>query len=188
MLANPLGAWTSRNYYAQALPYRLFPAELSLIGRQGLTSDPAFQIMAPGGKLYLLNDNFYSEKDFLWVHGASRAEFILETGEAPAPGITIQNGTQENVVSLVLGARVEEFHLKPGESAMVDTSRYAGEFKRYDGNSYLHGTIQSGSGFVPKLLSRDNPDYRYLGCQVRFSGSHSGTQGAVPVPHQQNEE
>ena len=172
MLANPLGTWTSRNYYLQSTPYRFLPSELSLVGKQGLTSLPAYQFAAPGGKFYFLNDDFYAEPGFFWVHGGSTLEFLLEaTDPAKSTRLQIANVPETNHVFLTLGRVSLEYHLQPSEIVFVDVSRFAAEFRRYEDHKYLHGTISSSSGFVPKLFSRENPDFRYLGCQVRFAGA-----------------
>lgn len=172
LLVNPLGAWTHRKYYLQSMPYRFLPSELSLMGKQGLTVETGYQFSAPGGRIYFLNDNFYSEPGFFWVHGGSSLEFIFEITEpALLTPLQIVNGPEVNHISLVLGGREQEYHLQPSEVVFAELSRYLQECRTYEGRRYLHGTITVSGGFVPKLLSRENPDYRYLGCQVRFAGN-----------------
>jgi hypothetical protein len=170
LLINPLGAWNSRLYYLQTAPYRLLPAELSLVEKYGLTAEPPFQHNIPNGRLYFLNDYFYSEEDFFWVHGQSTLEFLMAP-ENPAnlPALQIINGSEVNDVTLQLGTASRKFHLQPAQTINLDLSTLGLRFKPYQGRHFLHGTIHTSSGFVPKLLSRENPDYRYLGCQVRFA-------------------
>jgi len=176
LLVNPFGALSSRVYYLQSFPYRYFPAEITLAGRAGLTANPAFQLPIPDGKFYFLDDNFYPEEDFFWTRGESSLEFLLQTDHpAPYPRIQIQSGSVDNVVVFRVGTDSETFRLAPSESAVLDLNKFASHFHSFDGRSYLHGKIETGSGFVPKLLSRESPDYRYLGCQI-----HVMTQPSSP--------
>jgi hypothetical protein len=169
LLVNPFGALANREYYLQSFPYRYFPVELSTIGRAGLTANPEFRIPFAGGALYLLNDAFYPEQDFLWTRGESSLEFlvVLIPGRS-YPALRLQNGTEENYLSLRLGEGKEGFHLGAGEEAVIDLGRFATTFREFDGRFYLHGKIDTSGGYVPKLLSRDNSDYRFLGCRIHI--------------------
>lgn len=173
LVINPFGALANREYYLQSFPYRYFPVELSTIGRAGLTANPEFRFPFDGGSLYLLNDAFYPEQDFLWTRGESSLEFlvVLRTDRS-YPSLKLQNGTDENHLVVRLGNRKEEFHLGAGEAAVVDLSRFAGGFREFDGRFYLRGKIDTSAGYVPKLLSRDNSDYRFLGCQIHILNQH----------------
>lgn len=169
LVVNPFGALANREYYLQSFPYRYFPVELSTIGRTGLTANPEYRIPFAGGAMYLLNDAFYPEQDFFWTRGESSLEFlaVLVPGRG-FPGLRLQNGTVENRLSLQLGDETEAFHLGAGEGALIDLRKFAGRFREFDGRFYLHGKIDTSSGYVPKLLSRDNSDYRFLGCQIHI--------------------
>ena len=174
LLVNPLGALTSRNYYLQSFPYRFLPQELELIGSHGLTADPAFRLNFPGGTIYLLNQYFYQEKDFLWVRGQSTLEFIIELNSPDAIShLKIENGVAPNRISVHLGNRDEFFPLRAGEKTLLDLSNFHSYVKTYQGKYYLHGTITSESGYVPKLLIRENPDFRYLGCRIQPFSKHT---------------
>ena len=133
LLINPLGSWTSRDYYAQIFPYRLMPAELSLVDRYGLPSQSEFQFVFEGGRIYFLNENFYPEHELFWVHGESTLEFILELKDpGMAPRFQIVNGEESNHVVATLDNRTEEFHMQPSDTSFVDLSRYSSEFRRYE--------------------------------------------------------
>jgi hypothetical protein len=174
LLLNPLGALTSRNYYLQSFPYRFLPQELELIGLHGLTSDPAYRLNFPGGTIYLLNQYFYQEKDFLWVRGQSTLEFIIELDNADAiSNLQIQNGIVPNRISVQLGKRDEFFPLRAEEKTYLELNKFRSFMKMYQGKYYLHGTITSESGYVPKLLIRENPDFRYLGCRIQPFSKHT---------------
>ena len=122
----------------------------------------------PGGTFYFLNQNFYQEKDFIWVRGESELEFVIESNSPDViTHLKIDNGEVENRISAVVTGREEFFALKPGETSYLDLAVYKSRFVTYKGKYYLHGKIQPGSGYVPKLLSRENPDYRYLGCKIQ---------------------
>lgn len=174
LLANPMGALINRMYYLQSFPYRFFPAELTTLETTGITANTAFRLPFSQGALYLLNDNFYPEKDFLWVKGESSLEFLIQIKSLEeAPRLLFENGTQENHIRVLLGKRQEELHLGAEEVSYLDLPDFRGEFREFDGRFYLHGKIQTSSGYVPKLLSRDNSDYRYLGCQVHIINQQS---------------
>lgn len=169
LLVNPLGAIINRVYYLQSFPYKYFPIELSLIGKFGITAIPVFQFPYDGGKVYFLNDQFYPEKDYFWVHGGSNLEILLQATQKKSDySIRIQNGPLDNRVLLKLGNRVEELHLAPSEAMVMDLNRFSSGMREFEGQYYLHGKIESRSGFVPMLFSRENADYRYLGCQVQI--------------------
>ena len=166
---NPLGAIVNRVYYLQSFPYRYFPVELSLLGKSGITAIPIFQFPYTGGKIYFLNDKFYPESDYFWVHGHSSLELILEANQKKSDTqIRIQNGSIDNHIVIQLGDRTEELHLRSSEVMILDLDRFTSHAKGYEGHYYLHGKIESRSGFVPMLLSRDNADYRYLACQIQM--------------------
>ncbi len=168
LVLNPLGALSSRIYYLQSFPFKYLPQELDFIGIHGLTSDPAYKMKIPGGTFYFLNQNFYQEKDFIWVRGESELEFVIESNSPDViTHLKIDNGEVENRISAVVTGREEFFALKPGETSYLDLAVYKSRFVTYKGKYYLHGKIQPGSGYVPKLLSRENPDYRYLGCKIQ---------------------
>lgn len=169
LLINPVGAIVSRTYYLQSFPYKYFPIELSLLGKVGITKVPVFQFSFPGGKIYFLNDQFYPEKDYFWVHGAATLEFILQSEQKTSDiQLKIQNGSVDNRVILHLGRRSEELHLAPSEAMLLDLNRFSSGMKAFEGQYYLHGKIESRNGFVPMLISRENADYRYLGCQIQM--------------------
>lgn len=183
LLLNPLGALSSRNYYLQSFPYRYLPQELEFIGVHGLTADPAYRLRFQGGTLYLLNQSFYQEKDFIWVRGESTLEFIIELDRIDAIShLRIDNGIAANRISMHLGKRDEFLSLKTGETSYLDLSIFRPYFVSYRGRYFLHGTIHSGSGYVPKLLSRENTDYRYLGCRVQPFSKHTIPQEQTSSP------
>ena len=169
LLLNPFGSLADRAYYLQVLPYKLFPLELSLIGRAGITADPSYRMEFEGGKLYFLDNHFYREGDFFWVKGEATVEFLMETNEKNSlTHLKIQNGSLDNDIWIHLNKWREHFRLAPADSALLELSRYASEARFVEGRYYLHGKIESRTGYTPKLLSRDNLDFRFLGCQVHL--------------------
>jgi hypothetical protein len=169
ILVNPMGALINRDYYLQTFPYEKFPVELSLLGKVGLTANPAYQFETSRAKIYFLNDHFYPENDFFWVRGDATVEFILERNEKKIDLLLkILNGSNDNRVQVTLGGIKEDFRMNSLESIFVDLSPFAKAMKEQEAHYYLHGKIKSSSGAVPKFLSRDSLDYRYLGCQVQL--------------------
>lgn len=169
LLVNPMGAIINRDYYLQAFPYQYLPVELSLIGKVGLTANPAYRLEFPKARIYFLNDHFYPENDFFWVRGEATVEFLLERDEEKLDlMLKILNGSGDNRVKVILAGKAQNFRMAGLESAFIDLSPYAKSMKEQQGHYYLHGKITSSSGAVPKFLSRDSLDYRYLGCQVQL--------------------
>jgi hypothetical protein len=176
LLANPAGALINRNYYLQVLPYRLFPNELSLLGKIGITSDPPYHLDFPQGRIYFLDDSFYPESDFFWVKGEHDLEFILQVPRKnSATFLKIQNASIENTITVLLGGKRRVLRMTSLETVFIDLDQYSSSMKEYQGRYVLHGRIKSSSGVVPKLLSRDSLDYRYLGCQVQFIPKQAST-------------
>lgn len=170
ILVNPAGAFINRFYYLQSFPYSYMPAELSLLGRSGISASDEFQYDFPGGKMYLLNENFYPENGFFWVHGDSSLEFVLELTQKPdSLQMRIQNGSIDNVIQLQLGSKTQELRVLPSDVRLVDITPYFRDARTFENRYYLHGKIISENGYIPKLLSRENLDYRYLGCRVEFT-------------------
>jgi hypothetical protein len=168
VLANPLGAVCDRYYYLQTFPYRFFPVELSLLGKVGRTAKPDYKLSLNGATVYFLNDSFYHEENFFWIRGESTAEILLEIDFRNPLAFHIQTGSVDDHVIITMGSRREDVFLAPNESADVKLEKFRGEMKEFQGRQFLHGKIESKNGYAPKLLSRDNPDYRYLGCQIHL--------------------
>lgn len=165
LLSNPLGAVTGYASYVHEYPFALFPAEASLAGQVGNMRTPDYQFTETTTRIYFLNDHFYKEDDFFWVQGESTLEFLMESKPDTRAQLLIRNGSVDNRVEVRMGGKSESLTLPPAASAQIEIG--SGQSIRQIGNrQYIHGTIQSRSGYVPKLLSRDNPDNRFLGCQV----------------------
>ncbi|MCI0411653.1 hypothetical protein L0222_02500 [bacterium] len=169
LLANPLGAITNRSYYTSSFPYKFLPVEISLAGRAGITKEPAYQQQFTGGKIYFLNDSFYKEHAFFWLRGESTLEFLLELKNPQTVKLELRNGVVENKITLKFKDSQEEIRLTTVETKIIDISRHLGGQIHYEGRIYIHGKIHTNSGYVPGLLSRDNPDYRFLSCQVHIN-------------------
>lgn len=175
LLANPFGAVGDRYYYLQTFPYRFFPVELSLVGKIGRTAKSDYQLNFKGGTVYFLNDSFYHDQDFFWIRGESKLEFLLRQDPNSALSfLRIQSGSVDDRITLTIGGRKEEFRLGPNESAYVKLANFQKEERTFEGKRYLHGKIESKNGYAPKLLSRENPDYRYLGCQIHLITNFQG--------------
>jgi hypothetical protein len=168
LLINPLGFITNHAQYTSSFPYKFFPVEASLIGRAGITTDPERQRSFPGGKVYFLNDNFYQENEYFWVRGESTLEFLLQLDRLENLQMKITNGVLENKITLEFGDSQEEIRLGTAQSETLELTRYIQDPLRYDGRLYVHGSVSTNSGYVPGLLSRDNPDYRFLSFRVEF--------------------
>ena len=169
LLVNPHGAIVNRSDYTYSFPYRFLPVEISLAGRAGITRDPEHRQDFRGGRVYFLNDSFYKENNYFWLRGESTLEFMLELKDHKNVLLELRNGVLENKIKLKFGDLEEEIRLVTAENKLVDLSPYVSRGTRYDGRIYVHGEIRTNSGYVPGLLSRDNPDYRFLSAQLHFN-------------------
>jgi hypothetical protein len=149
--------------------------ELSLVGRIGRTARPDLRFDFNGGAVYFLNDSFYHDQGFFWVRGESRLEFLLEQdATSHLTAFRVESGSVDDYVIVTIGNRKEEFRLAPNEAADLDLKLFEKEDREFEGKHFLHGKIESKNGYAPKLLSRENPDYRYLGCQIHLIEDHQG--------------
>jgi hypothetical protein len=169
LVVDPFGAIMNRPYYTSSIPYKFLPVEVSLAGRAGITKDPDYQQDFPGGKIYFLNDHFYKENTFFWLRGESTLEFLLELNNPQTVKLELRNGVLENKITLKFENSQEEVRLTSVETRIIDVSRHLRGQIHYEGRVYIHGKIHTNSGYVPGLLSRDNPDYRFLSCQVHIN-------------------
>jgi len=168
LLVNPMGAITNRSSYSYSFPYRLLPVEITLAGKAGITKDLLFQEDFEEAKIFFLNGNFYKEGPLFWLRGESKLEFLLRFKDVKSLSIDFLNGVLENRITLKFGKSEQQVKLGTAENQNVDLSSYIPSAKVYEGFHYLHGEITSESGYVPGLLSRDNPDYRFLSCRALF--------------------
>jgi hypothetical protein len=168
LLINPLGAITNRSDYSFSFPYKFLPVEISLAGRAGITKDPRYRQSFSKGRIYFLNDNFYSEGNYFWLRGESKLEFLLELRDRENFMIEFRNGVLDNKITLKFQDSEEVVRLTTAETRKVDLSGHLRTHTRYEGRTYVHGEIQTNAGYVPGLLSRDNPDYRFLSCQIHL--------------------
>ncbi len=169
LLMNPLGAITSHSDYTYSFPYKYLPIEISLAGRAGITKDPDHQQNFPGGKIYFLNDGFYKENHYFWLRGESALEFLLELTDTRNVKMEFRNGVLENKITLKFQDSEEVIRLMTAEIKIIDLSRHFRGQLPYEGRIYVRGELRTNSGYVPGLLSRDNPDFRFLSCQVLFN-------------------
>ncbi len=169
LLSNPLGAIINRPFYAYSFPYKFLPVEVTLTGRSGITKDPAYQQAFSGGRIYFLNDSFYKEHTFFWLRGESTLEFLLQLNDPKAIKLELRNGVLESKITLKFNDTEEQIRLTTTEIRIIDISHHLKSRIQYEGRFYIHGKIRSNSGYVPGLLSRDNPDYRFLSCQVHIN-------------------
>jgi hypothetical protein len=169
LLINPMGAITNRSDYSFSFPYKFLPVEISLAGRSGITKDPKYSQNFSEGRIYFLNDNHYSEKNYFWLRGESKLEFLLELRNSENVTMEFRNGVLENKITLKFQNSEEIVRLTTAEVRKIDLSRHLRTHTRYEGRIFVHGEIHTNAGYVPGLLSRDNPDYRFLSCQIHLN-------------------
>lgn len=169
LLVNPLGAIANRADFSFSFPYKFLPVEVSLAGRAGITKESEHRLDFSGGRIYFLDDNFYKENNYFWLRGESKMEFLLEISPAQNVAMEFRNGVLENKITLKFQESEEVIRLTTAELKRVDLSRHLKAHTPYEGKIYVHGEMKTNAGYVPGLLSRDNPDYRFLSCQVQLN-------------------
>jgi len=168
LLLNPFGAIIHRSAYSYSFPYRYMPVDLSLLEKAGISKEDAFRQEFSKGKIFFLNDNFYRENDLFWLRGESTLEFLIKTKEPGNLQMEITNGVIENRITLTTGNSEERLILATSEIKSIDLDKHSDHAVLFEKYTYLHGTISSDTGYVPGLLARDNPDYRFLSCRIRI--------------------
>ena|GEM_PF-201312 len=187
ILINPF--YTSYNpaQHAFRFPYKMLPAELTVINALPININPSlvqrFSADTPSYDLYFLNDNSMGRtREGFWVRGEAKLEAVLKAREKQDDLLLVlENGPFENTVEVTAAGTKRTFHLDGDERREVAFPLKT-SFPFF--TEYLYPiTIKSRSGFIPRFayedisqrlprlfsLNKVKDDTRYLGCLIQIS-------------------
>ncbi len=171
VLINPFSAAKEPYLIAERGLLRALPVELTMINdlpvsldrrRSRITYDSEPELM-----MYLLDHNVHpSSLTEFWVNGERRGDVILRSPERlDAVTVTISSPVP-NRATVSLGSDSATLDLRPGvEETVTLRSRGVYSLQRW---AYVL-SVETTSGFIPKLGRPDSVDARYLGAQVHLT-------------------
>jgi hypothetical protein len=146
----------------------LSPPRLSLVEARPSSIVALASVALEGGglRLHALDEKSYFDPAGFWVRSGSRASFALEL-EEPAGGakrifVSIANGGARNRVVLRADSVNEGWALEPLEEREVALGGKG---------PFLHFSVESESGFRPRLIDRRTRDNRELGVFITARAS-----------------
>lgn len=171
VLINPFSAAKEPYLIAERGLLRVLPVELTMINdlpvsldrkRSRITYDSEPELM-----LYLLDHNIHpSSLTEFWVNAERRGDVILRSPERlEAVTVTISSPVP-NEATVSLGGDTATIALQPGVEATV-TLRSRGVYSLQRWAYVL--SVETTSGFIPKLGRLGSVDARYLGARVRLT-------------------
>ncbi len=171
VLINPFSAAKEPYLIAERGLLRMLPVELTMINdlpvsldrkRSRITYDSEPELM-----LYLLDHNVHpSSLTEFWVNAERRGDVILRSPERlEAVTVTISSPVP-NEATVSLGGDTATIALQPGVEATV-TLRSRGVYSLQRWAYVL--SVETTSGFIPKLGRFGSVDARYLGARVRLT-------------------
>jgi len=191
LVTNPFFVSVKPAEHVKSGPYRLLPAEMTLLNDlpMNVTRDKVRQPLGgePPVSAYFLDDNVYPrEADAFWVRGHARAEFMLRAPIAvEAAGgrditrslriarveVILEAGAEPNRVTVDTGADRQTIDIPPNDSRAVTLAMPPGVPYHVDPqfpmNFVYTMSIASASGFIPMFWSGGG-DARHLGVFVRI--------------------
>ena len=183
ILINPLTASTDPSLHTKTFPFRLLPAELTMLNSLPFNIHPSTRRVRldPDDDffVYFLDDNTYGREGSdpgFWVKMGRRAEIVIRT-PAPASSIdlSLRNGPNgPNVTTAALNGALFHDALDAAETARV-TFAVGGGF-RYGDSWVYRAVIRSAGGFVPKFYGTGSSDFRALGVFVEIDVEYPGKQ------------
>ena len=171
VLINPFSAAKEPYLIAERGLLRALPVELTMINdlpvsldrrRSRITYDSEPELM-----MYLLDHNVHpSSLTEFWVNGRRRGDVILRSPK-PLDAVTVTiESPVPNRATISLGGDSTTLELQPGVEATVTLrSRGVYSLRRW---AYVL-SVETTSGFIPKLGRLGSVDARYLGAQVRLT-------------------
>jgi hypothetical protein len=172
-------------------PYRVLPAELTLVNDLPVNFTPAKSRQPLGGApplmAYFLDDNAHlRENDAFWVRGESRAEVILRAPivmemrdgqdvarplRVPTVEVQLESGPVPNRVTIDTGAATQMVDIPANDRRSLVVAMAQGVPYRRDPwlpTNYIYLiSIASESGFIP-MFQGGGRDSRFLGVFVRL--------------------
>lgn len=191
LVTNPFFVSYNPSQHVKSGPYRVLPAELTLLNDLPMNVTPS-KVKQPLGGVppvlaYFLDDNAYRpEQDAFWVRGESRAEMFLrapivtavDRGVDAVRALTIrrmdvhlETGPEPNQVTIRTGAETQTVEIPANDRRSITVAMGPGLPYRPDPSfpmNYVYAmAIASQSGFVP-MFRIGSGDTRYLGVFVRL--------------------
>ena len=175
IMLNPYASSHDPSMHTKAFPFRLLPAELTLLNNLPFNTRPRSRRVSlhPEKNIfaYFLDDNTHGREPDTWgfwtVMGRD-AEFVIRTA-APASAISleIRNGPVDNRVVARLNAESRSAELSRNEQ--VSLRFEPGRGFPYGDTRLYRFTLDTESGFVPKFTpSSGSQDFRALGVFVEL--------------------
>jgi hypothetical protein len=192
LVTNPFAVSVKPAEHVKSGPYRLLPAEMTLLNDlpMNVTRHKVRQPLGgvPPVTAYFLDDNAYPrEGDAFWVRGAARAEFMLRAPvvtEVASDGretvrslrierleVVLETGAEPNRVTVDAGTGRQVVEIPPNDGRSITIAMPAGVPYHVDPQfpmNYVYTmSIASETGFIPMFWSGGG-DARYLGVFVRI--------------------
>ena len=171
VLINPFSAAKEPYLIAERGLLRVLPVELTMINDLPVSLDRKRSRITydsePALMLYLLDHNVHpSSLTEFWVNAERRGDVILRSPERlEAVTVTISSPVP-NEATVGLGGDTATIALQPGVEATV-TLRPRGVYSLQRWAYVL--SVETTSGFIPKLGRLGSVDARYLGARVRLT-------------------
>ena len=191
LVLSPFTVSFSPSNHVKSGPYRLLPAEMTLLNDLPMNVTPSKVKQPLGGvppvNAYFLDDNVYArEHDAFWVRGESRAEFMLrapvvdevtDAGQRPRSlrirrlEVQLETGAVPNRVTVDAGTGEQVLDIPAHDRRTVTLPMPDGVpyhlDPQYPMNYVYMMAIESESGFIPMFTSGGG-DARFLGVFVRI--------------------
>ena len=178
LVLNPFVTSFHPGEFAGSGPFRLLPAELTLVNDWPINTDGSRARIwfgdnpgqgDPGFLVYFLDRNAFdreADKSF-WVKGESRAEFAIKTdGPMRRAVFTLSAGPVATDVRVAISGRSQRLHLEPDSSQQVTFALDPGTPYHKEIKALVWiASVSSSAGFTP--LFYGSTDTRYLGVRVK---------------------
>lgn len=172
ILVNPFVSAKQTYLAPQRGAFRWLPVELTMVNDLPVRLDTSRQRIPFGDDptvlLYFLDENAWlPEAPGVWIAGKSRSDIIVRTDVALAVLEVTLEAPIRNRVTIDAGRGAETVEVEPGRSVTVIVD--AGGVSTRQGWACVL-TVRTEEGFVPRLLSPDSDDPRFLGVAVKLAG------------------
>ena len=173
ILINPFVSAKQPYLSAERGMQRLLPVELTMVNDLPIALDGARSRVPHGSDptllLYYLDHNAYRpEPPGIWVVGGRRADIIVRSGPELARVTATLRSRVANRVTIELGGASQTVELEPGVAKRI-TFEPDGVYSRRSWAYVL--SVEPDVGFVPRLVTPDSRDGRYLGVAVTLAAT-----------------
>ena len=189
IMLNPYAASHDPSMHTKGFPFRMLPAELTLLNNLPFNVNPLSRRVQlhPDENIfaYFLDDNTHGREPQTWGFWTVMkrdTEFVIRT-PAPARSITldVRNGPVDNRVLARLDGELHTADLGPNERVSLRFEP-GGGFPYGDTRLYRFA-VDTANGFVPKFLPQSRSgDFRALGVFIEVHVEYAGASEATPWP------